>query len=209
MSQIDTSGVARPGAFLGQITTAVRDLAAQRLSKTQPGLVLDVGCGNGLFFASLDLPDASLVGVDLDLELLLEARRIFLDNRTGSVQLSLAHAGALPFQEGSFDNILFLNTLINIPTDDAVASLIKELTRICRPGGRVLMDIRNASNPLLRARYWHHNRKADFVTRAYHRRHITNQFESRGFELDGCDRIGPPIPFGALAFLLVMRRRTG
>ena len=86
----DTSSVARPGAFLGRITNAVRERAAQRFGATMEGLTLDVGCGNGLFFASLERTEGHFVGIDHDLELFREATQVFEDNQIGNVWLALA-----------------------------------------------------------------------------------------------------------------------
>jgi ubiquinone/menaquinone biosynthesis C-methylase UbiE len=209
MAEIDTSGVERPGAFLGRITSAVREAAARRAPRPHTGTLLDVGCGNGLFFASLGRMEGRLVGVDLDRALLSEARGIFRANDIRGAHLVASHAGALPFADRSVDTVLLLNTLINVPTDGDAEGLLTELMRVCGPSGQIVFDIRNASNPLLRARYWHHNRSSDFVTRTYRRRQIVGLFESRGFTQVHCDPIGPRLPFGAMAYLLVMRRDPG
>jgi len=110
-TDLDTSGVQRPGAFFGHITQTIRDLAAQRFSFAKEGSTLDVGCGNGLFFASLPQPTGHLVGTDLDLNLLFEAKRIFVDNQIEGVRLVQGNVTTLPFSDKTFDNIFFLNTL--------------------------------------------------------------------------------------------------
>ena len=203
---LDTSGVQRPGAFFGHITQEVRDLAAHRFDPSGDGLTLDVGCGNGLFFASLNPRTARLVGADLDLDLLREAKQIFSDNRIGGVTLVQGDVGALPFPDKTFDNLFFLNTLINIPDDRTARCLLHELMRICCPGGRIFVDIRNRANPILRLKYWWHNRRADFSTRAYHLRQIGGLFESSGFRVVARHRVGPGLPFGPFAYLLEVQR---
>ena len=205
-SPLDTTSVKRPGAFFGRITRAVRALAAGRFDSAGGGLTLDVGCGNGLFFASLNARDARLVGADLDLDLLREAGQVFTDNRIANARLVQGDAGALPFPNGTFDNIFFLNTLINIPDDEIVRRLLEELMRLCRPGGRIFIDIRNRSNPYLRLKYWWHNRREDFPTRVYHLRQIGGVFASAGFRVVARHPVGPRFPFGAFAYLLEVRR---
>ncbi|MDA0747912.1 MAG: class I SAM-dependent methyltransferase [bacterium] len=202
---LDTSSVQRPGAFLGRITQAIRDLAVQNFTPQNSGNTLDVGCGNGLFFAALPPCQGRLAGVDFDLDLLREARLIFKDNQVGDVWLAQGNGTALPFQNASFDNIFFLNTLINIPTDQIVHDLATELMRICRPGGRIYLDIRNAANPYLRLRYWRHNRREDFVTRAYHIHQIRGAFASAGFQIVAKHSVGPRFPFCTLAYLLELQ----
>ena len=203
---LDTSSVQRPGAFLGRITRTIRHLAASRLGAGDAGPILDVGCGNGLLFAALDAPDARLVGVDLDLELLDEARRVLADNRVGSVWLARSKAEDLPFRDRAFGTVYFLNTLYNVPDREGVDRILGELMRVCRPGGRILLDIRNSGNPYLRLKYWWHNLWADFRTRTYYPRQIRRLFEAHGFEAVAQDPVGPRFPFGPVAYVLEVRR---
>ena len=200
--QLDTSAVQRPGAFFGHITQTVRNLASEYFSEAPKGITLDVGCGNGLFFASLPQPTGRLVGADMDFDLLVEAKQIFIDNRLEGADLIRGDVNALPFANGSFNNIFFLNTLINIPTDEIVHHLLNELMRICRPEGRIFLDIRNGANPLLRLRYWLHNRRENFVTRGYHLRQINGTFATKGFSITRKTRIGSPLPLMALGYFL-------
>lgn len=205
---LDTSAVQRPGAFFGHITQTVRDLAAQYFAEAEKGITLDVGCGNGLFFASLPQPTGRLVGADMDFQLLGEAKQIFADNHLDQADMVLGNVTSLPFADGSFHNIFFLNTLINIPTDEMVHNLLTELMRICRPGGRIFLDIRNGANPLLRLRYWHHNRRENFVTRGYHLRQLGGTFATKGFRITRKTRIGSPIPMMALGYFLEVSAPT-
>lgn len=199
---LDTSAVQRPGAFFGHITQTVRTLAAHCYATHPSGRTLDVGCGNGLFFASLPPENDQRIGVDLDLQLLQEARRIFIDNHLTEADWVRGEITALPFQTQTFDNIFFLNTLINIPTDEMVRQLLGELMRICRPNGRIFLDIRNAANPLLRFRYWQHNRREDFTTRAYHMRQLSGLFATKGFCITRKIPIGPRLPFLSLGYVI-------
>lgn len=200
---LNTTAVQRPGAFFGHITQTVRTWAASRYKPG--GRTLDVGCGNGLFFASLTSASDQRIGIDLDIGLLQEARRIFADNRTSNVALCCGNVMHLPFPDKTFDNIFFLNTLVNIPTDEITSQLLRELMRICRPGGRLILDIRNAANPLLRLRYWRHNRRENFTTRGHHIRHLRGLFASQGFHVAHKIPIGPRLPCLAFGYVLDVR----
>lgn len=201
-SNLDTSAVQRPGAFFGHITQNVRSLANEHFKTAPKGITLDVGCGNGLFFASLPQPTGKLVGTDLDLSLLREAKEIFDDNKITDVSLVQGNVTTMPFGDDQFDNIFFLNTLINIPTDEITAILLNELMRICRPKGRIFLDIRNAANPLLRYRYWRHNQREDFTTRGHHLRHLSGLFATKGFQIKRKTAIGPKLPMLALGYFI-------
>ena len=205
---LDTSAVQRPSAFFGHITQTVRDLAAQYFAEAPKGITLDAGCGNGLFFASLPQPTGRLIGADMDFRLLVEAKQIFNDNKIEQADMVLGDVNALPFADGSFDNIFFLNTLINIQTDEIVHHLLHELMRICRPNGRIFLDIRNRANPLLHLRYWLHNRRENFVTRGYHLRQLSGTFATNGFHISRKSRIGSPLPLMALGYFLEVSAST-
>ncbi len=202
----DTSSVEHPGAFLGTIMRGVRETAAGRLNSRQRGLTLDVGCGNGLFFASLPESEGGLVGIDRTSGLLQEARRVFSDNQVENVWLAISDALMLPFEDQTFDNIFFLNTLMNISDDTTVHEFLCEFMRVCRPGGRIFLDFRNAANPYFRVRYWLHNLRGDFTIRAYHLSQIRGVFAAGGFEIIGKWPVGPLLPFGRSAYLLEVRR---
>lgn len=193
---METSAVARPGAFLGQISSNVRTTAATICRDSAPGTILDVGCGNGLLFAEIGNVGTRFFGVDADPQLLVEGRRILEDNEVGPAQFALGDAGHLPFLAATFDKVLLLNTLINIPTDALAAAFLAELVRITRPGGEVIVDIRNNANLPLRARYWLHNRRADFTTRGHGLRQVRGVFAALGCEVGTVHRIGPWLPFG-------------
>jgi len=205
-TSLDTASVQRPGAFLGKITSAVRELAARQVDLSAPGLILDVGCGNGLLFAETKLVSGWSVGMDLDLELLQEGRRVLSDNRIENACLVQGNAGDLPFRSGVFDSVFLLNTLINIPDDHVVRRFLDELIRVCRPEGRIFVDIRSRSNSYLRLKYWWHNRTADFRTRAYHARELDGIFAANGFRVVARHAVGSRLPFGPFSYLLEARR---
>ena len=202
---LQTGSVARPGAFLGEITQAVRDLAVERYG-TAEGRTLDVACGNGLFFAALPRTTSRLFGSDLDVSLLEESRSVFSDNDLTGVCLSQADAAHLPFQSDTFDNIFFLNTLINISDDRVVSYILNELMRVCRPGGRVFVDFRNGRNPVLKLRYGLHNLVADFTTRGYDFKQIAGSFETSGFDPVQVHVAARRVPIGTLAYLIEARK---
>lgn len=91
---------------------------------------LDAGCGpggNGAWLAR----HGHLVGVDLATEALEFAR-------TGHPETVPAQATleALPFADASFDVVIEITVLTSVP-DDAAA--VRELARVTRPGGAVLL----------------------------------------------------------------------
>lgn len=97
------------------------------------GPVVDVGCGTGLFTRRLvrDL-EAQLIGVDVSKPMIEEG---IAQAREAAVAIDFvrAEAPALPFQSASVSAVLQAGSLHFIR--DA-ASLLSEVARILRPGGR-------------------------------------------------------------------------
>jgi len=93
--------------------------------------VLDVGCGTGLMLEALR-PYAHPVGIDFSrLAMMYCAQR-------GIERLVCARVEALPFGDETFDLLLALDLFEHIDDD---AALIREMWRLCRPGGRLLISV--------------------------------------------------------------------
>jgi SAM-dependent methyltransferase len=93
--------------------------------------VLDVGCGTGLMLDALRR-HARPVGVDFsDLAMKYCAQR-------GIERLVCARVEALPFGDGSFDLLLALDLLEHLDDD---AALMREMWRLLRPGGYLLISV--------------------------------------------------------------------
>lgn len=101
-----------------------------------PGQTLaDIGCGHGAYHASLAAAGARITAVDASNGMVAEAYR--LAQRNGwSVFALQADAQALPLADGGFDRVMANHMLYHVP--DQLAAL-RELRRIVRPGGRVLL----------------------------------------------------------------------
>lgn len=97
--------------------------------------LLDCGCGTGFFTRQYArLPGVTATGLDLDGSLLSAAREL-----AGQEGLSIGFIQGditeLPFADNSFDAVAS-DILLEIFPDKTVP--IRELVRVCRPGGRVL-----------------------------------------------------------------------
>lgn len=200
---MNISSVSRKKAFLGNITTAVRNKAWELCQDYET--ILDVCCGNGLFFLQSKervIAKKLLVGIDKSAELLQEAKKVFLDNSLEEVSLIRGNAFQLPFKPATFDRVVCINTLLNLSSLDIIETLLLELMRVCKPTGRLLIEIRNQSNPYIRLKYWMHSRKQKFPVRAYKAGDISDIFERHEFHCTRILPIGCPVEFIAKAFLI-------
>jgi ubiquinone/menaquinone biosynthesis C-methylase UbiE len=102
---------------------AIGDLQASR--------VLDVGCGTGAFAAALVERGARVCGVDPSAEMLAQAA----EATDGMIELELGRAEALPFEDASFDRVVFrlVIHLVDLPR------ALREAARVLVPEGRIVI----------------------------------------------------------------------
>ena len=104
---------------------------------------LEAGCGRGFYLQMYrHLSDCSLVGAELDGEILRKARRNV--RHLPLLMLNQADITRLPYASDSFDGVVFSEVLEHIP-DDAAA--LREIWRVLKPGGRVAITVPNRYYP--------------------------------------------------------------
>lgn len=121
--------------------------------------VLDVGCGTGRGVLALNSAGFhKIVGVDLTAAMLEQAARaIQSPDVPSSVRLLRGNAFGLPFSDGTFDLVCSLNFLHMFHLQSQ-QELIAEMTRVCRPGGRVVVELESIHKGLFFTRYWEQRR---------------------------------------------------
>ena len=97
--------------------------------------VLDVGCAKGFLLYELTraVPGLDVLGIDLS------AYAIDQSMTEVRSRLSVADAKALPFEDDSFDLVISLTTLHNLPRDECRRSL-SEVQRVSRGPAFVTVD---------------------------------------------------------------------
>lgn len=105
--------------------------------------ILDIGCATGELAFQLANLDASVIGIDLNEDLLNQAK----ENKTGD-KLTFQYGNMLEletdFQPKQFDDVLcFGNTLVHLETEDLVAKMLKAAKAVLKPGGQLLLQILN------------------------------------------------------------------
>jgi len=105
------------------------------------GNTLEVGIGTGLNLPFY-MPGVQLTGIDLSPAMLRIARARAHELRK-TVDIREADAHALPFADESFDSVVCTFSLCAIPDGRRALS---EMTRVLRPGGRLLLADHVASS---------------------------------------------------------------
>jgi len=115
-----------------------------------PGLrALELGCGSGVFLERAATSRASVVAVDLSIEMLAQVRAKLGQHTRDRPRLLCADGERLPFRDESFDVVFGSSILhhLRLPT------ALRELHRVLRPGGRLVFAEPNLLNPHIALAY--------------------------------------------------------
>jgi len=108
--------------------------AARALDLPDSSRVLDLGCAFGFGTRQL-LPRYRAYGHDLSAEYIARARRTV----RGAI-FTHGSAEQVPYPDNSFDGVLLLDVLEHVPSEQSV---VREVRRILRPGGRLIVSVPN------------------------------------------------------------------
>jgi ubiquinone/menaquinone biosynthesis C-methylase UbiE len=123
----------------GRWRSVARDIISH--FRLKPGMrVLDVGCGKGFLVKDLMLecPQLEAFGLDISRYALLHCESEVVG------RLHLGTADRLPYPDGSFDCVLSINTIHNLPRPRAIAAL-QEIQRLS--GGRAYVRVDSYRTP--------------------------------------------------------------
>ena len=121
---------ARPDLHADVIDSIMSALAAHAGSN-----VLEVGCASGYIACGIAPRVGRYTGIDLAAAPLEVARKMKLANAV----FRQGDGGALPYADGSFDAAFAYDVYTNFPTFEDGVPLIRDMLRVVRPGGRVLI----------------------------------------------------------------------
>jgi ubiquinone/menaquinone biosynthesis C-methylase UbiE len=104
-------------------------------------IILDAGCGTGIFTLDILSSGSKVIGLDLSLSMLMRAKKKLKEY---PFQMVLADMLNLPFQESSFDKVVSVTALEFI--EDGKAA-VGELFRVTKTGGRIMVATLNSLSP--------------------------------------------------------------
>ena len=120
--------------------------AIRRMAIKPGDRVLEVGVGTGIN-TSLYPRDCSVTGIDLSSSMLEKARERVARKGVRNVRLLQMDAANLKFADDTFDIVYAPYVISVVPDPVAVA---REMRRVCRPGGRiVILNHFRSNNPVM------------------------------------------------------------
>lgn len=127
--------------YLDSFVTTLKNLREIDLStQLSRGRVLDAGAGTGRFTIPLFDAGFDVTGLDVSAEMLEVARQAAGERPIPLVQGSVFD---LPYESGSFDTIVSITVVPHFPQ---WADILREYTRVLRPGGRMIFNMCSLPN---------------------------------------------------------------
>ncbi|WP_066418536.1 class I SAM-dependent methyltransferase [Halorubrum aethiopicum] len=144
---------------LGWVNRLLTGRYRRRQFSHAEGRVLDVACGTGENFRYL--PESTeIVGVDIS-EPLLERAGSELETLEREGTVTRMDAQDLEFEDDGFDTVISSFSTCTFPDPDAA---LREMARVCRPDGQILLLEHGRSDNGLVARYQEWRADAHYET---------------------------------------------
>lgn len=141
------------------LPTYLRRLAADHAAKipdSPPLTLLDIGCGTGGLSAAIEPADPgslTYTGIDLDRAMVTRARKLVRERLpdpstlpnlpTEFIEMDMLDVGQR-FAHGSFAVVTCVgNTLVHLPDEDSILTLLCGVFSLLRPGGEFILQILN------------------------------------------------------------------
>ena len=119
----------------GAVLDQGRRKLAEEVRRLVPGNLLEIGVGTGLVLARYPAATA-VTGIDISPAMLAHARLAAERLPARSIDLHVMDAEHLAFADGSFD-VVTVPYVLSVTPDPA--RLGRELRRVCKPGGHILI----------------------------------------------------------------------
>jgi SAM-dependent methyltransferase len=180
--------------FAGRRVIVLQTLAALNFPPG-PIRLLDAGCGTGFNLKILAERGAAF-GFDLHREAVAFCRR------RGLKSVALADAQAMPFREGSFDAVLFLDVLYHRDIASDLEAL-KNARRVLKSGGHLVLT--DSAFRLL----WSRHDLAVHARERYTRRTLRRRVEESGYRVTAASYFQFFLFFPVLFLRFLERLRSG
>ncbi len=182
--------------YLPEITVK----AAAEMLREHNGMVADIACGQGPLIKALSpLNGKKVFGVDQSWKQIVAADASGMSAAIGNIL-------KMPFKSGAFDIAICLNTIYNFSSLSGFIPAFREMIRITKKDGKIIVDIRNRRNPVIRIKTWLHNRKNLFTTIPYIPVDIINAMKAEGCRLTEEKAVGINNRYLAWGYIMIFKK---
>lgn len=101
--------------------------------------VLDVGCGNGRLLTLIDDKPIDYTGIDVSQKLISIAQKTYPNKK-----FDVGTIHSLPYKDNTFDTTISIAVLHHIPGQELRERSIKEIARVTKKGGIIIITVWNA-----------------------------------------------------------------
>ncbi|MGB9645177.1 MAG: methyltransferase domain-containing protein [Stellaceae bacterium] len=113
--------------------------------------VLDLACGGGIIVCAFAPHVRRATGIDVTPAMIEQAQRLAAEKRLTNVEWRQGDVNSLPFEDDSFTIVVTRFSVHHFPDPAAV---LREMARICAPGGRlVVVDMYASPDPAKAAEF--------------------------------------------------------
>ena len=99
--------------------------------------VLDVGCGTGRTILSIVDIAENITGLDIDPKAIEDTKKNTANYK--NVDIVLGSATNIPFEDKTFDVVVFSMTLVNLDTEKSKA--LSEMKRVAKDGAKIIVSV--------------------------------------------------------------------
>ena len=148
---------ATPFSTAGTITDANALRMIVAAAAPSPGdTVLDVACGGGIVVCAFAPHVKRATGIDMTPAMLEQARQHAADKGVSNVTWDRGDVTALPYQDGAFNIVV---TRFSMHHFLEPLGVLREMVRVCTPGGRIVVVDMYASDDPVKAAEWNRAEK--------------------------------------------------
>jgi ubiquinone/menaquinone biosynthesis C-methylase UbiE len=113
--------------------------------------VLDVACGGGIIVCAFAPEAKHATGIDMTPAMLDRARQLAAEKGIANVSWDQGDVGSLPYADGAFDIVVTRFSMHHFLDPIGV---LREMVRVCAPGGRIVVVDMYASEDPAKAAEW-------------------------------------------------------
>ncbi|MBT3362707.1 MAG: class I SAM-dependent methyltransferase [Chloroflexi bacterium] len=164
------------GYFRDRTLAAAYSLIDSYLQTNKAAMLTDIGCGSGRYMLDACERNLSYQGMDPSKIMLQHAAKL-----SPAACLCQAEITRLPLQSETSDIVICMGLLEHL-LQQTYMRAIKEISRIVKPGGLFVFDLRNKFNPFL---WWQYRResKDNYTLRTMTIQEMKKSIESYGFKV--------------------------